>query len=364
MRYAMIMAGGSGTRLWPMSRGALPKQLIPFIDGKSLLQVAYDRFEGLIPAENRYICAGQRHREAILDAMPALDGTRLLSEPVGRDTLNAVGFTAAVLRRDDPDAVIGVFTADHIIQPVDEFRAIVERGFCLVERDPETLVTFGITPTEPATGYGYLQMGTTITETARVVEQFREKPPRDVAERYFREGPDHYLWNSGMFVWRAATLLDCIRRYEPDVAEGLARIAESWNTPDRDAVLQTVFPQLKKISVDFAVMEPASRDPALRVAGIPMQLEWIDVGSWPSFAETRPHDADGNALAAGKHLLLDTKGCLIASSEPQHLVATIGCEDMIVIHTDRATLVCPADQAQRIKDLQKVVDERFGSDYT
>ena len=364
MRYSVIMAGGSGTRLWPMSRAALPKQLIPFIDGKSLLEVAYDRFEGMIPVERRYVCAGERHREVILSAMPSLDDSRLLGEPIGRDTLGAVGFSAAVLAARDPDAVIGVFTADHLIQPADKFQRIVEEGFNLVESSPETLVTFGITPTEPATGYGYLELGDTIEGSARVVKRFREKPPREVAEQYVRQGPGRYLWNSGMFVWRAETLLDCIRRYEPTVAESLASIAEAWDTSDRNEVLKAVFPTLKKISVDFAVMEPASQDDALHVAGIPMELEWLDIGSWPSFAETRPHDEAGNALACENHLLHETNSCLVASSEPDHLIATIGCEDLIVIHTDRATLVCPAEQAQKIKELQELVRERFGDRYT
>jgi mannose-1-phosphate guanylyltransferase len=296
--------------------------------------------------------------------MPSLDDSRLLGEPIGRDTLNAVGFTAAILESQDPDAVIGVFTADHMIEPVDKFQRIVEEGFSLVENSPETLVTFGITPTEAATGYGYLELGSAIRGTARAVERFREKPPRDVAEKYVQMGPGRYLWNSGMFVWRAATLLDCIRRYEPEVADGLAEIARAWNTPERTEVLHSVFPTLKKTSIDFAVMEPASQDEAYRVAGIPMELEWLDVGSWPSFAGTRPQDEHGNSLAAENHLLHETKGCLVASSQPDHLVATIGCENLIVIHTERATLVCPADQAQKIKELQKLVDQRYSGRYT
>ena len=364
MRYAMIMAGGSGTRLWPMSRQELPKQLIPFIDGRSLLEIAYDRFDGLIPVDHRYVCAGQRHRDAILSAMPSLDGSRFLGEPVGRDTLNAVGFSAAVLAARDPDAVIGVFTADHLIQPVDEFQRIVSDGFALVESEPETLVTFGIAPTGPATGYGYLELGAVINGSARVVEQFREKPPREVAEEYFRLGPERYLWNSGMFVWRAQTLLDCIRRYEPSVWDGLMSIAEAWETPTRDEVLERTFPTLKKISVDFAVMEPASRGSSVGVAAIPMQLQWLDVGSWPSFAETRPRDENGNALAVENRLLHESSNCLVASSDPDHLIATMGCEDLIVIHTDRATLVCRADMAEKIKEVQKTAHERFDGRYT
>ena len=222
--------------------------------------------------------------------------------------------------------MIGVFTADHIIEPVEQFHAIVDAGYAMVEKHPETLLTFGIAPTGPATGYGYLELGEALDGSARRLRQFREKPDLATAQRYFEAGPEQFLWNSGMFVWRAATLLDCIRRYAPENHAGLMRIADAWDSPHRQAVLDEVYPTLKKISVDYAVMEPASRDPAVTVVAIPMPLRWLDVGSWPSFAQTCPHDEQGNALAAGRTLLLDTRGTLAASSDPKHLIAAIGCE--------------------------------------
>jgi mannose-1-phosphate guanylyltransferase len=360
MRYALIVAGGSGTRLWPMSRACLPKQLIPFIHGKSLLQLAFERLEGLVPAENRYICASQGHADLICNALQ-LPKEQFLGEPVGRDTLNAVGYSAAVIAQRDPEAVIAVFTADHIIEPVDQFLKIVEQGFQLAESQPKTLVTFGIAPTEAATGYGYLQLGKPLNGEARVVENFKEKPALELARDYFAAGMQRYLWNSGMFVWRASTLLDCINRYEPANAEGIRAIAEAWDTPRRDGVLQTVFPSLKKVSVDFAVMEPASRDARVQVAAIPMPLTWLDVGSWPMFGETCPRDEKGNAIAA-KSLLLETEGTLAASSDPQHLITTIGCRDLIIIHTPDATLVCHKDHAESIKEMHRQVGELFGQE--
>jgi mannose-1-phosphate guanylyltransferase len=363
MRYAVILAGGSGVRLWPMSRGANPKQLIPFIRGKSLLELAWLRLAGLAPPENCYVCAGLRHREAVLKALPELSAGRFLGEPAGRDTLNAVGLSAAVIGKRDPEAIIAVFPADHLIEPVDRFQRIVARACELVERIPNTLVTFGIAPTFASTGYGYLQLGAALDGEAREVEEFKEKPGAPAARSYYEAGPARYLWNSGMFVWRAATLLDCIRRYEPGSYQGLARIAEVWDTADRDRVLAEVYPSLRKVSVDYAVMEPASHDPSVRVAALPMPLQWLDVGSWVTYAQTCPKDDKGNALAAEKHILEGVSNTLVASSDPGHLIAVLGCQDLIVVHTPDATLVCRRDQAEAIKQLQEKVAAIFGQDY-
>lgn len=362
MRYALIMAGGSGTRLWPMSRSRLPKQLIPFIGGKSLLEIAVERLDGLVPADQRLVCAAQRHAGLIVDRLPGIGERQFLGEPCGRDTLNAVAFSAAVIARRDPEAVMAVFTADHVIEPVDRFLEIVGRGFDLVEQRPDTLVTFGIAPTEPATGYGYLELGKGVGEHAHIVDRFLEKPDADKAQAFFEAGPESYLWNSGMFVWKAKTLLDCVKRYQPENFAGVARIAEAWDTPERNQVLEEVYPQLAKISVDFAVMEPASGDASVSVAALPMQLQWLDVGAWPAFAETCPADENGNAVGAGRSALMDTRNTLVASSDPEHLISTIGCEDLIIIHTPDATLVCPRDRAQDIKAMHRQVGETFGEE--
>lgn len=358
MRYAMIMAGGSGTRLWPMSREAQPKQLIPFVRGESLLAHAARRVEGVVPPERRIICTNERFRGAIRAALPSFGDEAILGEPVGRDTLNAVGFTAAILARRDPSAVFAVLTADHLIEPQEEFARRLAVGFELVEEDPRRLVTFGITPTFPATGYGYVERSDEIPGHDQVfrARRFVEKPDRETAEAYLAEGT--FWWNSGMFVFNAATVLSAIGRYRPATLEGLTRIAREWETPHRKATLDSIYPELHKISVDFGLMEPASRDPEISICVVPMRVQWMDVGSWPAYAETLPADAEGNRVS-GTWIGLDSRDCLVVSDDPAHVVAVVGCEDLIVVRTADATLVCRADRAEMVKTVAGRVPERL-----
>jgi mannose-1-phosphate guanylyltransferase len=272
----------------------------------------------------------------------------VLGEPCARDTVNAVGFTAAVLLNLDPDSVFAVLTADHLITPVDRFGACLNEGFSLVEADPTRMVTFGITPTHAATGYGYVELGDAINEHASTVERFVEKPDADTAASYIAAG--NFKWNSGMFVFSAAGFMDALARYAPETAAGLQRIGEAWNGSQRGDVLREVYPTLGKISVDYAVMEPASADPSVTVCCVPMDVQWLDVGSWEAAAETVDPDPDGNRTS-GRAVHLDSTNTFVYCDDQDHLIATIGCEDLIIVKAGNVTLVCPRSATQQVKAL-------------
>jgi mannose-1-phosphate guanylyltransferase len=370
MRYAMIMAGGAGTRLWPMSRADRPKQLLKFIEQpgdpqpRSLLEIAAMRLEGLIAPEQRYICTAEAYRGAIRASLPEFTDDRILGEPMGRDTVNAVGLAAAVFQKIDPEAVFAVLTADHIITPREKFQSLMDAGFRLVEEDPSRLVTFSIKPTHPATGFGYVERGAPlgggVDGLAYRVARFVEKPDLPRATAYVQSGV--FGWNSGMFVWKAGTFLSALKQFKPESFDGLMKIQEAWGTDRQRQVLGEVYPTLPKTSVDYAVMEPASksRDRQFSVCTVLMDLQWLDVGSWPSFGQTVPADGQKNRVAAGgggKATIVNSTGNLVVNPVKGHTVALLGCKDLIVVHTEDATLVMPRERAEELKELHGKVEE-------
>jgi mannose-1-phosphate guanylyltransferase len=272
-----------------------------------------------------------------------------------------VGLAAALVADVDPDAELAVVSADHVIRPVERFAATLETAYDALTARPDSLVTLGITPTSPATGFGYVQRGAP-TEVPGVAEAaaFREKPDQATAEGYLASG--QYLWNSGMFVWRAQTVLDALADHLPATAEGLRRIVAAAPGAERDAVLAEVFPTLQKISVDYAVLEPAATEPG-RVLVADLDVDWLDVGSWPALAHTLDVDVAGNAVR-GLTVVLDGSGNIVLSDDPEHVVALVGVRDSVVVHTADVTMVCPVTDAERVKQLLAAVEERHGLRYS
>lgn len=336
MRHALILAGGSGTRLWPYSTATRPKQLVPLLDGRSLLDLAVERARAAAGPDNVWLCAGASMREPVL-ATGAIESRQIVVEPSARDTLAAIALGCAAIAAADPDAVVAVLTADHVIEPVAALAATVDAAFDIAGE--RTLVTFGVPPERPETGYGYLELGASVGP-ARRVARFREKPDAATAREFLDHGPDRYLWNSGMFVWRAATFLRAVDTFAPHVAAAVRDLAQ-WDA-------------LPKLSVDYGVMEPASESAGFDVVALPLRTRWLDVGSWPAYGDAVGRDADGNALAPGS-LAVAARGCVVATAEPGHLVAVVGCTDLVVVHTPDATLVVTADRAQDVKALQALI---------
>lgn len=359
MRYVVIMAGGSGTRLWPLSRKGTPKQLLELFNGKSLLRLAYERLSGLVPDANILTCTSRDYADVVAAQLPELPAANILGEPVGRDSLNAVAWSAAVLAARDPEAVVAMVTADQLISPVDEYQRCLRVAFDVVDAHPSALVTLGIVPTSPHTGYGYLHRAEPLAgfEGVHRLSSFKEKPELELARQYLESG--EYWWNAGMFVWRAATLLEQLDVLLPETASKVRRIVADPGTLDE------VFPTLEKTSVDYAVMEPVSRgETDATVVAVGLDVTWRDVGGFVALAEDFATDEHGNRVD-GRVVNLDTSGCIVINTEPgAHVVGTMGLRDTLVVHTPGATLVTPLADAERVKELVELVRTTHGADFS
>ncbi|OWY72602.1 hypothetical protein B7486_06695 [cyanobacterium TDX16] len=354
-RKAVIMAGGSGTRLWPLSRRDRPKQLLRIIDGRSLIYRAVERLTGLLDPRDIYVITLKDHLPAIAEELPMLPPENLIGEPLGRDTAAAIALSAAMLHARQPETIMGVFTADHVIRPADRFVDIVRRGYDAAERYADALITFGVKPTEPHTGLGYVRRGRPAADGVYEVTAFKEKPDAATARQYVDSG--EYFWNSGMFVWRTAAILDQLRLHLPETATAAAQLAQSGVAGLTSGTAHAIYAALPRISIDHAVMEKAAK-----VLTVEMSLEWLDVGNWTALPAVMGADASANTTAAPEHLVIDGKGNIIVS-EDNHLIAVVGAEDLVVVHSKNATLVCRRDQVQEIKSLVARLEGMGKTDY-
>jgi mannose-1-phosphate guanylyltransferase len=354
MLHAMIMAGGGGTRFWPRSRQQRPKQFLAIGGERTLLQQALDRVESAtLPAERCWVITAAAYLDETRRQIPDLPDDHLVGEPCGRDTAPCIGLGAALIFRQDPNAVMLVTPADHVIEPVREFQRAVSVAAQMAEEHPTSIVTFGIPPTFPSTGYGYIHRGQQLAQRQGIsvfrVAGFREKPVANLAEQFFVSG--EYFWNSGIFVWKAATVLEALKRHRPALYDAVSRIADTWPTGRRQEVLEHEYPKLEKISIDYAVMEHA-RD----VLVVQAPYRWDDVGSWLALERLNPQDAQGNTVQGG-HIGLKTNNCVIVG-DADRLIATIGVSDLLIVQDDDCTLVAHRSDEGTVKQLVEELRKR------
>lgn len=343
---ALILAGGGGTRLWPLSRRARPKQFLTEFGGNALIAQTYERVAQIVPKERLWVVAGRGHESGIREHLPMLPDTHFVREPSAKNTAPAIGLACAAIVADDPNAVVAVLASDHAIRRPERFRALLSAaGTLAAER--KMLVTLGIVPDRPATGYGYIEQGASLGRVlaaeAFEVARFVEKPDAARATQFLKAG--NYLWNSGMFVWRAADLLDELEQNLPELGRGLRDYAAAA-TPARDEIAARIFASAPSISIDYAVMEKSRR-----VACIPADIEWDDIGTFRSLAMVNP-DASGGSSTAREMVLVESSGNLVHA--PGKTVALIGVDDLVVVDTGDALLITRRDRAE---DVKKVVDE-------
>ena len=346
--YALIMAGGGGTRLWPLSRKSRPKQMLPLVGDRTMFQLALDRLAPLLPSERILVVTGQDQVAQLQADAPHLPAENFIVEPFGQNTGPAVGLAAVHVQQRTPDAVMAVLTADHHIANVEKFRRVLRVSVQVARED--YIVTLGIAPNFPATGYGYIRRGKSLTHVDGFqiyhAEAFTEKPDLETAAQFLLSGL--YSWNSGMFIFHVGQLMEEYARQQPTMHTLLMRIQAAVGQANYTDVLSTLWPQMPRLSIDYAVMENAQR-----MAVIPVEMGWSDVGSWASLFDVLESDEAGNVTRGDEtnHVHLDTRDTLIVSDR---IVATIGLRDLVIVDTDDVLLVC---QRKRSQEVRQIVDQ-------
>ncbi len=356
--YAVIMAGGGGTRLWPLSRKAKPKQMLRLLDERSLFQTAIDRLEGIFPPERILVVTVEDQASELIEQCPAIPAENFLLEPMPRGTASVVGLAAIVLEKLDPEAVMAILTSDHIIGNEEGFRQLLMSAYDVSQEG--YLVTLGINPTFPATGYGYIQRGNKVglyreLEVYQAL-RFIEKPDQDRARVMLADGD--FAWNSGMFVWRVDKILGEFKAQMPALFTSLNEIGSALGTPRQNETLHDLWSQIEPETIDYGIMEGANN-----VAVIPAKgLGWSDVGSWDSLFDVIEGDQDGNIVMGGQHIGLETSNSLVYVTQEHRLIVTIGIEDLVVVDTGDVLLVCRKEQAQEVRKIVNQLEDN-GDDF-
>lgn len=342
--YAVIMAGGKGERFWPMSKDGRPKQVLSLVGGKPLMQLAVDRLDGIIPPERIIVITSSDLVDSLCEAAPSLPRENVIGEPFGRDTAAAVALASAVVKARDPRGVFCILTADHIIYDLDVFKATLSESAELAMNN-DVLLTIGIVPTEPSTAFGYIEYSDKFENSGEIefmkAKRFVEKPDAATAAEYVKEG--NFCWNSGMFIWSVDAIQSSLGKYQPQLMEMADAMVGHVDKPEFNTRLEDEYNKLDKISIDYAIMENA--DNILMACGT---FRWFDVGSWPALQDHFDADADGNVMI-GKAEQIDSSGNVVYSEE--RLTAIIGVKDLVVVQAEGATLICPKDKAQDVKQM-------------
>jgi mannose-1-phosphate guanylyltransferase len=350
--HAVILAGGRGTRFWPRSRTRQPKQLLNIAGRETMLEQTVSRLSPLFKSSRLWIVTNDEQAAAVRRQSPKIPRAHVLAEPIGRNTAAAIGLAAVhLLRESGPKTLMAILPADHFIAQAARYRRIVRAALAVAER-PGALVVLGVPPTRPETGYGYVESagraGTSLGQQVFAVRRFTEKPSLARARRYVASR--RYFWNAGMFFWSVSTLLEGLARHLPKTHAALLRLAETIGTRRYAATVRRIYPKLENISIDYALLEPASRDRRRNpVFALPASAGWSDIGSWAAVYELLAH-APGENVSAGGFTTIDASGNFFWS--PRKFVAALGVRDMVVVETDDALLVCPRDRAQ---DVGKIV---------
>jgi len=354
MLHPVIMAGGSGTRFWPRSRRQRPKQLIRIFGEGSMIQQTASRLQTFFPAESFLVLTNIAQAEEVRRQLPQFSAAQVVAEPVGRDNAACIGLAALILLDQDPDATMLVVASDQILSPTEEFARCAAEAERLALRQ-FALVTFGVKPSFPSEQYGYVRRGERLPPQERDappafrLAQFKEKPSRAQAEEFIRAG--EYYWNTCNFVWRAVDILEAIRQHLPELHAGLEKIRPAIGTARQEQVVAREYPTLTRISIDYGVMEKATN-----AVVVEMALVWDDLGSWNALSRHHDQDEQGNVVMA-LHAGLDTRGCILAA-EPNHLIATLGVKDLVVVQTPDATLICDRSRAAEVKALVELLRAR------